>query len=154
MIQRIQTIYLLMVMLLMAVLCFLPLFDFTGSDQLISTFSTMGIESSQAESHTWGVLTIAALAAIVPLINIFLFKKRKLQIKLCHLTTFLIIFFYVTVAAYLYAYTNKNGIDIFTIGIQPHIALTMPLIALIFNLLSIKRIKKDEKLIRSLDRIR
>ena len=155
MVQRVQSIYLLMTMLLMAVLCFFSLFDFSGGvDQIIYNFTTSGIEFEETISPTWGVLVVAALGALVPLINIFLFKNRKLQIKLCHLTTFLIVFLYITTAAYLYAFTNGIGIDISTISISPNFAVVVPVIALIFNILAIGGIKKDEKKVRSLDRIR
>lgn len=99
---------------------------------------------------TYGVVSMAILSALAALVNIFLFKKRKIQVKLGHITTFLILFFYITAAVYFYSVGNRMGLGIESVLY----GIILPVVALIFNLLAIKGIKKDEKLVRSLDRIR
>ena len=151
MIQRIQSVYLLLVVALMAVTAFSPLLALRANDLSIVGMCAEGIFSKgELIKPTWGVISVAGLSALVAFINIFLFKKRKLQIKIGMLTSFLIILFYITVLAYFYVYTNNNGLELSS----AYYGIILPFIALIFNLLAIRKVKSDEKLVRSLDRIR
>lgn len=151
MIQRIQTIFLLLTAILMGVTVFSPLMVLEGGDNLLYSYFPSGIGQLFNEQYsTWGVLFCAGISALVPLINIFLYKKRKVQMKLGTLTSLLILFFYVTLYVYYNAYVTKYGLTFE--GIQ--YGLILPVIALVFNVLAILRIKKDEKLVKSLDRIR
>jgi len=165
MIQRIQTIFLLLTAILMGVTVFSPLMLLNGGeagiiphtgilagmDKLLYSFFPSGIgQLFNAQYPTWGVLFFVGISALVPLINIFLYKKRKVQMKVGTLTSLLILFFYVTFYVYFNAYSTKYGLTFD--GIQ--YGLILPVIALIFNVLAILRIKKDEKLVKSLDRIR
>lgn len=161
MIQRIQSIYLLVAAILMAVTVFSPLFILHAASAIqggsiskfgdLFTCTTLGIFNQNGIYPTWGVLTFAAFAALLPLANIFLFKKRKLQMKIANITTLMIILFYITLVVYCYVFMQKN-VEVVFDSIQYGIVL--PAIALIFNILAVLRIKKDEKLVRSLDRIR
>lgn len=151
MIQRIQTIFLLITAILMAVTVFSPLASVKSTEAgNVFILLTCGIESASPAFKTWGVFTFAVLGVLIPLINIFLYKRRKLQMKMGTLTSLIIIMFYITFYVYLNSLTANHPFvyDNLQYGI------IFPLIALIFNILSILRIKKDEKLIQSLNRIR
>ncbi|WP_165026930.1 MULTISPECIES: DUF4293 domain-containing protein [unclassified Dysgonomonas] len=151
MIQRIQSIYLLLTAILMAVTVFSSLVVLNTDAEGVLVFLSCGIyEAGSAVYPTWGVITFAALSTLLACISIFLFKKRKMQIKLCNLNTLLIIFFYITFAIYLY--TGMSALQATFLKISHGIIL--PIIALIFNILATVKIKADEKLIKSLDRIR
>lgn len=152
MIQRIQSLYLLLIVVLMSVTAFSPLLGLRdGLDSLQQTMYSCGIYQDGAPvKPTWGVLSFAALSALVPFINIFLYKKRKVQIKIGMFTTFLLLFFYVTLFTYFYVYTNRVGLELSGI----HYGIILPLIAIILNFMALHKIKADEKLVRSLDRIR
>ena len=153
MIQRIQSVYLLLVAILMGVTAFSPLFVLKGGTELFDFYS-YGIVPIDADLEvvkcTYGVISMAGLSALFAFVNIFLYKKRKAQIRVGYLTSFFIILFYIAVGAYFYSVGNRLTLDIE--GIQYGIIL--PVVALIFNLLAIAKVKKDEKLVRSLDRIR
>lgn len=151
MIQRIQTIFLLLVCILMTGTVFSPLLTIytSGSSDLLN-LTSWGVFSEILTYETWGVVSVAALSALVAFINIFLYKNRKLQIKIGNLTSFLLIFFYVTFATYVYFLLDKHQIAFNSV----QYGIILPFIALIFNILAILKIKKDEKLVRSLDRIR
>ncbi|MDR1883678.1 MAG: DUF4293 domain-containing protein [Prevotella sp.] len=151
MIQRIQSIFLLLAGALMGVTVFSPLLTLSDSTGLLTDFYSLGTgKLFDVQYPAWGVVFIAVLGALAALINIFLYKNRNLQIKAGILTSLLILFFYVTVYVYFGSYTGKYNLS-FT-GIRYGMAL--PFIALIFNVLAVLRIKKDEKLVKSLDRIR
>lgn len=151
MIQRIQSLYLLLVAVLMAVTFFSPLLGLKSADLSTLVMYSEGIFSAgKLIKPTWGVISIAGMSALVAFINIFLFKKRKLQIKVGFITSFLIVFFYITLFTYFYVYTNQNGLELNS----AYYGVILPVIALILNFLAIRKIKSDEKLVRSLDRIR
>lgn len=152
MIQRIQTILLLLVAVLMVVTCFSPLIAIADGEKFVSTFYPFGIfRLIEPLSYTWGVIFMAALSALLAFVNIFLYKKRKQQIKICLITALLIVFYYVTTMVYLTTYLNKIPTE-YTLSIQ--FGIIIPVVALILDLLAMNKIKKDEKLVRSLDRIR
>lgn len=151
MIQRVQSLYLLLVAVLMAVTFFSPLLGLKSIDLSTLVMYSEGIFSAgKLIKPTWGVISIAGMSALVAFINIFLFKKRKLQIKVGFITSFLIVFFYITLFTYFYVYTNQNGLELNS----AYYGVILPVIALILNFLAIRKIKSDEKLVRSLDRIR
>jgi len=148
MIQRIQTIFLLLTGVLMAATFICPLLDIkaTGID-VTSSFNSFGV----VNFPTWGVFTFAVISSILALINIFLYKKRKLQANMALLTALLIVMYYITSMVYINAFVGKIDSE-YTLNVQ--LGIILPVIALIFDLLAYFRIKKDEKLVKSLDRIR
>lgn len=151
MIQRIQSIFLLLAAILMAVTVFIPLVSLSDGKSEYSLFS-WGIDSLNGGTAymTWGVLTFTVLGILLPLVNIFLYKKRKLQIKICSITILIIVAFYGTLYAYLYSLMAKNSLSLH--GVQ--LGIILPAIALILVVLASVNIKKDERLIQSLNRIR
>lgn len=152
MIQRIQSIYLLLVAILMGITVFSPLLQLTdASGSITQIMYSCGIHQGETlVKPLWGVLSVGGLSALMALINIFLFKKRKLQIKVGMFTTFLLLFFYITAAVYFYSYTSRTGLEFMAV----YYGTILPFIALILNIMAVSRIRKDEKLVRSLDRIR
>lgn len=151
MIQRIQSVYLLLVALLMAATVFCPLLELAGGDKFIYIYSSLGIgQLFGVQYPTWGVVFFAGLSALFALVNIFLYKKRTLQMRVGTLTSLSILFFYVTFYVYFNTYTAEYELTFSSL----QFGLTLPIIALIFNVLAILRIKKDENLVKSLDRIR
>jgi len=125
MIQRIQSVYLLIVFCLMAILIYIP------------------FSSSLAVSFT------AGLIALLSLFTIFLFKKRKLQVKISYLIMLLLALIYV-----LYFIFDQKAIQITDFFRHTRYTFVFPLISFILIYLAILRIQKDEKLVRSLDRLR
>lgn len=149
MIQRIQSVYLFLVAALMTATIFCPLMTFSTAKAPVVA-SPFGMDVWSGLYPTWGVLTFAALAALVPFVNIFLYKKRKLQMRLCNLTTLLLLLFYITFGVYAYFFMANVDAKI----LNPEFGLVLPFIAFVFNMLAYTKIKKDDKLVRSLDRIR
>ena len=96
---------------------------------------------------------IVALATILPLITIFLFKNRMLQIRLCAVELILLIGAQIFMAIYYYLSNRMfSNLEFHTQGL--HIAIIFPLVALILDYLALRAIFRDEALVRSLDRIR
>ena len=114
MIQRIQTVYMLLATLLLAV----------------------GAIIGEGE---WLLNGLMACMSLIAIISIFLFKKRPLQANLCVVLMLVGIAYYIVLAV-------KQPIMDWTNA--------LPLVAVLLAFLARKRILKDEKLVRSLDRIR
>jgi len=165
MIQRIQTIFLLITAILMGIALYFPLCEVVDNDNISVMFHSFGIGEISGDQRpvwendmftiAWGGLTFTLLSIITPLIAIFLYKNRKRQARLTLLNALFIVIYYVAVIAYLSAFINK--IDSEDANIQINLTsfiIVLPFIALIFDLLAYWRIRKDEKLVRSLDRIR
>lgn len=148
MIQRIQSIFLLLTTILMAVSIFSPLVELSRVCDISLTMYACGIADKY---HTWGVLTFAILSTVFALVSIFMYKNRKRQINLCFITALFIVIYYVAAIVYLMVFLNRMEN---TYHYQIQLGIALPFIALIFDLLAISRIKKDEKLVKSLDRIR
>lgn len=153
MIQRIQSIFLLLTTILMGATFVIPSLEITSEGLKFSSilFNSLGIFDNSISYHAWGATVFCALSAIVAFLNIFFYKKRKLQIKLGLFTALLIAIYYVTAAFYINAFLDKITPG-YSLNIQ--LGIIFPVLALIFDLLAVSRIKKDEKLVKSLDRIR
>jgi len=147
MIQRIQSLYLLISAALTSALFALP-FAEIANDSAIYSFSSKGIvlDGIVKQSGVW-VSIVIALIVMLHLASIFAYKNRVLQKKvvlvgMISLLGLFGLFFY-------YSYFSFTGAKIsFQTG------FIFPLIAIIVDYLAIRGINKDEALIRSIDRIR
>ncbi|MGN6617221.1 MAG: DUF4293 family protein [Ilyomonas sp.] len=137
MIQRVQTIWLLLASLFAFLTLKFPFYIIAG---------TLGLSAPiefNATSRTFLLMLTSILGALCFII-IFLFKQRKLQMKLCLLSLLISL-----VNIYLYF----NFIKEYTVGGLSIFSVFTFLIP-VFILLAIRGIYKDQKLIRSVDRIR
>ncbi|MEG1699725.1 MAG: DUF4293 domain-containing protein [Alistipes sp.] len=154
MIQRIQTLYLLIVTLLMAVVLFAPLawFASDAGEYVLYAFAlkTAAGETAQPAVYMGVVL---ALAAVLPLITIFLYKRRLLQIRLC-VVEFVLLFGAVVMEG-VYYFLSWRVFSEMTFHVQGvKLALVLPLVCLLFNYLALRGVFHDEMLVRAADRIR
>ena len=152
MIQRIQSLYLLAVAAMMSAAIFTPLANFmAGAEEYqLFAFALKGAEQSYSTIYM-GI--IVALAAIVPLVNIFLYKKRLLQIRLCAVEIVLLLGSLIFMGIY-YFLSNRmfSELDFHIQSLR--IAVVFPVVSLILTYMASRAIFKDEMLVRSLDRIR
>lgn len=149
MIQRIQTIYLLLSVALMVAINWLPLTTFGELD-----FFTYGISTTAGECTlaitTYPIAVTIIASSILALIAIFMYKKRMKQVKVVSISIFLDIMFYPIFGAYMW-YT-KDFLSDFNYSLS--VSLLIPVASIILKFLATKAIKADEKLVRSADRIR
>jgi len=149
MIQRIQTVYLLLVVGLLIVSMCLPLGYFTDAEAVEYTFSPLGIRSGDVFQSSWGLFCILLLSSIIALATVFLYRNRMLQIRMTIFNTILLIGFYLAVVAF---YLVLKGDLEATFRINW--ALCLPLVAIILNYLAIRAIGRDEVLVKAADRLR
>ena len=151
MIQRIQTLYLLAADVLIATLFIMPFAELSGKEGNVFVFHLTGLVAGNGEStaNTWPLLAITCLIFAVIVLVIFQYKNRPLQIKLSYLTTVLLL----GLTGLIYFYVWKvNAISGGTYSFR--LSSTFPLIAAVFVWLASRGIIKDEKLVKSIDRIR
>lgn len=161
MIQRIQSLYLLISTILMVLTIFFPfvvLSTIQGTAQF-SAFALQFAETASSEYSTSNILyslgISIVLTAILSFVIIFLYKKRKVQIKLARYS-FILKLAIIAVVAY-DTYVIRGilfDMALTDVTIQPGISLLFVLIAMVFDWLAVKVIRKDEDLVRSIDRIR
>jgi hypothetical protein len=146
MIQRLQSIFLF----LAASACF----GLFGSDAADSKVQLAGSDLfSDASFNVFDspvLIGAFALAGLLFLADIFLFKNRPLQIKLASVALFIAGF---GVGFGIYEYFTDIAADT-TDAIVPDFGLALPLLIALFGVLARNYIKKDEKLVRSADRLR
>ena len=152
MIQRIQSVYLLLVVVLMGVVMSLPLGIYIGADGGVSSLRALGIDIAGVghDSSCWGLFAIALLSAIIALATIFLYKNRKLQVRLTIFNILVIIGWYATFIAFVMAYKEQ----LVSASFHCSTGCVLPLIAVFFYLLAIRGIRKDERLVKAADRLR
>lgn len=152
MIQRIQSVYLLLVAVLLVVAACLPVGTFveTGGVSLYS-FKPLGLTLADGEfQSTWGLFGLLLLSAVVALCTIFLFRNRILQIRMTIFGSLLVIGYYVVFFIFLYVLKQRLDGAAFQMGW----ALCLPVICLILDYLSIRAIYRDEELVRSTEHLR
>lgn len=154
MIQRIQSLYLLLITALMAVTLFAPLAWFTGDagELRLYAFSLRNAEGEVVQATAYlGV--VLALAAIVPFVTIFQFKRRLFQIRLCAVEMVLLLGSGVMEGVYYFLSRRVFADQTFHMqGFKPSIAL--PLVCLLFAYLAARAIFRDELMVRASNRIR
>jgi len=92
---------------------------------------------------------IAGLGILLSLVAIFLYQNRNNQIKLGYVVATLAILLPVVA---LLLFMNEPNLD--NIEVSDNLGLYLPLGMIIFSLLAVRFVKKDNKLVESMDRLR
>jgi hypothetical protein len=153
MIQRIQTVFLIIATILLAFVVFMPVAQIIGTaDDAVYELGFKGLIGTDGTFPEFSSIPMSILIALsvgLCIISIFLFKKRMLQIRLCVVNIVLLLgleglmFYYVRAAQ-----SAIDGTASFTL------IFIFPLIAAILVYLALRAIARDEALVRSLDRLR
>jgi glucan phosphoethanolaminetransferase (alkaline phosphatase superfamily) len=155
MIQRIQTVYLLLTTILSVIFLNGHIIKFAGGPKNVLYVGSDGIsimDNTGGSETIWILLILTCLIILitmVSLISIFLFKKRKIQMKMAVGLITLICLLILASAVYYISVIIKYSGEIH-LGMN---VVIMPLM-LLFSYLAYRGIKKDEELVKSYDRIR
>lgn len=153
-IQRWQSVLLFIAALAMAAFTFMSL----GQVQLPEyslNFTTLGFciegETTGGQSgfymQTLPFFIVSLMSAIIPLIDIFIFKNLRLQKTLC-LIELLFLFATIAIGA-VYGYSTFVGFSVSWSSL-----VIAPFLAIIAIVMAYIRISSDERLLRSADRLR
>jgi hypothetical protein len=165
MIQRIQTVFLALIVIAMVSLLFLPLWskiDTVSGEEVVLTawnlsFRTLNEQGEVAQAgaqtgtSTMAIGILAIVAAAVALYEIFQYKSRINQMKFGLINTLVLVALFGTS----FYFANYEG-NVMASGNEGHYeaGFYMPVLALLLNALANRFIKKDEDLVRSADRLR
>lgn len=138
MLQRIQSIFLLLALVLLGLLFVLPyarMIDVQDNEYVLraTEFPTVAIQ----------VITFA-----VTLVTIFLYKKRMLQIRLSIFNCTLLLGYQAYTIWHVYQLSKSAD------ATQLSVTMLIPAVAAILTFLALRGVAKDEALVRSLDRLR
>lgn len=161
MIQRIQSIYFIITILIGAALFFIPLASVESSvlegiavpEDIVQLYAR-GYHSSLDRLYelmpTYMLMITLGLHLVVAIAALLLFKNRGLQIKLAAGAAVTLIAFFGLMFYYAEAMVEATG----AIGVDYGLGTFLPAISLILIWMALKAIKKDEELVKSVDRLR
>lgn len=164
MLQRIQTVYLFVTLILTVLLLILPMgymlrdgveevfkLNAVGAYGLTKDPAT-SVMTSQLTSGAWAMFVLVCLLMGSIVFDIILFKKRILQIRVAIFNMMIHLGLYAMFALYYFFLMPNQGVIAGTFS--PSFAIIFPIINVILTYLAIRAIGADEALIRSLDRLR
>ena len=149
MIQRIQSVYLLVVTILMVICMCNPVGSIVANTNEISEFGNLFITlpDGTKDYSTWALFIILLIVAGLSLGTIFLFKKRMLQIRLAIFSIVMMVGYYLALLAYIFLLAEDTTFS-------ASWTVCLPLVGIILNWLAIRAIGADEALVRAYDRLR
>ncbi len=154
MFSRIQTLFIFCVLLCAIGLFFLPIANFS-SELAMFDIGVLGLSGnpylqSNLEVNTMPLIIVLSAMAVFALAGLFYFKNRKMQLKINRLNILIVIFYIGTAFFYTDIIKKRTGIMpeyfIYTIIIA--------ILPILFLFLANYFIRKDERLVRSADRLR
>lgn len=151
MIQRKQTLFLLIAVVLNFLCLIFPIGEFIPRGVGVNPLMyNLWIEDGQgsvsfASAPLFGILF---LETIVSVVTIFRYNNRRQQIKFCSFNILLLVLWYITYAIVFSLNSIEDG------DFKLHMVAIFPLISLILTMMAKRGVKADEALIRAADRIR
>ncbi len=154
MIQRIQTVFLVIAVILLVFMFVFPFAEYIRlTDQVLFSLYLKGLfETTSTKFKEFSMvplLILHVLCLILSFVTIFYFKKRVLQIRLCVGNAILLLG--LQGLTYYYA---KIAQDYIGASLSFSLVFIFPLISAILVFLALRAIARDEALVRSLDRLR
>jgi hypothetical protein len=158
MIQRIQTLYLSLAFIAMALLFAFPLAQFF-SEHGAFIFTVKGLKNMvPGDPNAFNpmiflpLITVVIGIGLLVLYTIFQFKNRSFQIKLTNIGVLSSVALIIGIF-FLYIPMIEKKINIVP-DYSKAFGIYLPLVALVFLVLANRAIKRDDKLVRSADRLR
>jgi hypothetical protein len=151
MIQRIQTLFLLAIIVLSGLMLtgnLITMDNGTGTLFNIS-FAGLGEEGGEIIQRLWPLSVMLVIVPLLTLVAIFFYKKRQLQMRVTMLVLLLSLGTLVLGAFYIIMFDRK--IDVTVIW---KVKAIFPLISLILAWLAYRSMLKDDIMVRSYDRLR
>lgn len=149
MIQRKQSIFLLLSALLNLLLLFIPNQHLLMGDSNTSVYLTpLQAPFVSGQAHYFAIL-INFICLLLAFVTIFLYTRRLLQIRLCYvlMVSWLIVALMLFFGGFV---TATEGVTVE----KNYLSLVIALAGILVNLFAARHIKKDIELLKSADRIR
>lgn len=164
MLQRVQTIYLILAFTCSVLLLFLPIYNLSviGSNGETIKTTTVGAYGMQGETtQSMPLYLIFILGAMLSVLAVFLYKNRKKQLLVCRLNLLFQIFIalsFMLVSFFGFDYIagkyEELGFLLSDVSLGYGIGYFVLFLGIPFLILAIRGIRQDEALLKSLDRLR
>ncbi len=157
MIQRIQSVWLLLAALVLSGLFLFPYLnyiDLVGLGKKLyvtGAYSAVNNEAIKQENYLMQTI-VTVLLILLPIYTIFQYKNRKRQLQLIFIEIFLIVLF--AVLLFFSAHSTLSLISQHFGAENIGVGFFLLPVAIILLAMAIGAIRKDEKLIKSADRLR
>jgi hypothetical protein len=151
MIQRIQTLFLLAVLVLSGLMCTGDLIRLDAGEGTFFSIGFTGVRDPGGEviQRLWPLSGILAVIPVLTAITIFLYKKRQIQMRITMLVLLLSLGTIILGAFYVIMFDRK--IDVTVIW---RVQVIFPLISAILAWLAYRNILRDDLKVKSYDRLR
>ena len=151
--QRKQTLFLVAAIVLTVVCLCSQIGSYKAAGIAVAKVYNLWFTDPFGHRHfdVWPLMAVLLPTAVLGTYTIFLFRNRKIQALFCVLNALLIVGWYVCFFVVVQTVDHKTW---GTVDFVPSWSSALPAIALIFYLMARHAIKADERLVRSMDRIR
>ena len=155
MIQRIQTVYLLLTTIMSVIFLNGHIINFADGQKNVLDISSDGVmivDNVDGSATLWILLFLTSLVLLIlliSLITVFFYRRRKIQLKLAGGLIVLVCLLVLGSAFYYFFVTRQYSGEI-RLGIN---MITLPVMLLV-SYLAYRGIRKDEDLVKSYDRLR
>ena len=148
-IQRLQNLYLLISSILFAVLAFVPCASVITGEHTINIGSMWSENLLECSQLSYVISILLGLAFFMPLLTISKFHNLKFQKNLCGISIM------ITLALILLVLIcTFNIASYFNGSIAINSSISLPLVALILEIMALRGIKADRKLLSDSSRLR
>lgn len=147
-IQRIQSVYLLIAVILMAVFAFFPAlsFELGGRNFVYGALEAGKVGVTHVDPL---MLMLIILIVFLAIVDIFLFKNLQRQMTVCFVDIIIGLSMLVAIAVQAFVIGNMDGVSV-----TWQWYLILPVLSIIFLMLAHKAMSKDKKMLRDADRLR
>jgi hypothetical protein len=147
-IQRIQSVYLLIAVILMIVFAFFPAltFELGGREFVYGALEAGKVGVTHIDPL---MLMLVVLISLLAFIDIFLYKNLQRQMTVCFVDIIIGLAMLVAICIQAFVVNGKEGV---TLQWQWYLAL--PVLSIIFLMLAHKAMSRDKKMLRDADRLR
>ena len=147
-IQRIQSVYLLIAVILMMVFAFFPAlsFELGGRTFVYGALETGKVGMIHIDPL---MLMLVVLISLLALIDIFLYKNLQRQMTVCFVDIIIGLAMLVAIGIQAFVVGSKEAV---TVNWQWYLAL--PVLSIIFLMMAHKSMSNDKKKLRDSDRLR
>lgn len=154
MIQRIQSIYMLLAVILCGLTYFFPLSLVVVEDGIALTLTACTVSGKVAGESVsgtpFGIAVLLLATIVIVLTAIFKYKRRKVQIRLLNMAMACLLLCYVAGIAYTWVWSSRVS--------EGHAAITpyalLPLAAYLCLWFARRGVRHDEALVAAADRLR
>lgn len=155
MIQRIQSVWLFLASIAIFLLFLFPYIQFADPTGIYKAIKVTGLykatgEGAVIEQAFTGLTIATVVVGLIPLALIFLFNNRKKQLSFCYIAIIIILAY-----SFWLVETAKDYVGDLNLQMQNYgLGVFLPSLSILFLVLASRGIRKDERLVKSADRLR